>query len=330
MYLTNANTPGVGPQAKEGPLTATLYETDTGTIVNAGIAAGALMPTFSPNGEHLVYNDGALNAARSLSVAPFDPVLRTAGAAEVVYQNATSYPTWPFFLPDNETIVFALNDSSQFTGEGAFISSTFVPVIPGLPSFTSRGPKSNLYILDPQTGTATMLARAMGFATEQDAVSGTTTLPFGAAEETNSNYFPTVSPVAAGGYFWVFFDSIRHFGNMGLSRALWATAITISADGHYASDPSHPAFYVPGQEWGTGNHRAFTALDPCRDSGAGCSAGLDCCSGFCTNGVCETPDMPPPGEPPRCSQTDEACSTDADCCTNGDQCLGGFCGSVIR
>lgn len=37
----------------------------------------------------------------------------------------------------------------------------------------------------------------------------------------------------------------------------------IHPDGTYTADPSHPAFYLPGQEFGAGNHRAFAALDFC-------------------------------------------------------------------
>jgi hypothetical protein len=119
----------------------------------------------------------------------------------------------------------------------------------------------------------------------------------------------------------VFFDSMRHYGNLGLTRQLWGAAVTVAADGNYAADPSHPAFYLSGQEFGTANHRAFAALDPCRQDGTSCETGVDCCSGFCTDGVC--------GPPQQCANIDEACKTTDDCCTVGDECIGGFCGVVI-
>ena len=90
-----------------------------------------------------------------------------------------------------------------------------------------------------------------------------------------------MSPVAAGGYFWVFFDSVRHYGKLGLQRQLWGAAIDISRRRHLHARPSHPAFYLPGQEFGTGNHRAFAALDPCKKDGDKCTSGIDCCGGFC-------------------------------------------------
>ena len=46
-------------------------------------------------------------------------------------------------------------------------------------------------------------------------------------------------------------------------------------------DRSHPAFYLPGQEFGAGNHRAFAALDACVQDGNDCLTGIDCCGGFC-------------------------------------------------
>jgi hypothetical protein len=154
---------------------------------------------------------------------------------------------------------------------GAFSSIVNLPVM---------GPLSDLKIVDIASGTATILAHAMGFNSPADAASGNTYLPFG-KEDIHQSYFPTVSAVAAGGYFWVFFDSIRHYGNLGLQRQLWGAAIDIAPDGSYKGDPSHPAFYLPGQEMGTGNHRAFAALDPCKKDSDICTTGIDCCGGFC-------------------------------------------------
>src|SRR5690606_16243110 len=141
-------------------------------------------------------------------------------------------------------------------------------------------PYSELFMVDLDSGKSTMLARAMGYDTAADAAAGKTYLPFG-AEDTRYAYFPTISPVAAGGFFWVFFDAIRHYGNLGSQRQLWGTAIEISPDGDYSVDRSYPAFYLPGQEFGTGNHRAFTALDPCKEDGDTCTSGVDCCGGYC-------------------------------------------------
>jgi hypothetical protein len=192
-----------------------------------------------------------------------------------------------------------------------------------------------LFMVDAASGAVTILARAMGYDTAA-AVSGEQTyLPFG-KDELHHHYFPTVSAVAAGGYFWVFFDSVRHYGNFGEQRALWAAAVEIQPDGKYIGDRSNPAFYLPGQEFDTGNHRAFAALDPCKPEGGSCLSGVDCCGGFCF-----LPDPTEFGQPPgmcsppknECATTDERCTTDADCCPPDpglpqNTCIAGFCAYI--
>jgi hypothetical protein len=122
--------------------------------------------------------------------------------------------------------------------------------------------------------------------------------------------------VAAGGYFWLFFDSLRHYGVKGAGRQLWGVAVDIAPDGHYTADPSHPAFYLPGQEYGTG---------------------IDCCGGYCyTERAAELAD--PVGScTPRmtsgCAKRDERCAHDTDCCVPAaaeppNLCIGGFCAYV--
>lgn len=311
LYLSSAHQGAVGTRSTgNGDPNATLYETDTGAVVpNTAIPTGAMTPTFSPDGSLLTFNDFAINGGHGLAVMSFDKTARTAAAYKQIYSTDTLYPGWPFFLPDDKAIVFALGASADFSGMGAGL-------FPGL-----SGPASDLYIVDVAAGTSRILAKAMGYATEQDATANKTYLPFG-AEELHQNYYPTVSPVAAGGYFWMFFDTVRHYGSLGSQRQLWGTAIEISPDGTYSADPSNPPFYLTGQEVGTGNHRAFTALDPCRKDGDSCTTGIDCCGGYCTDGKCGAPVVP------RCSNTDETCATSADCCNSKDHCISGYCGEL--
>jgi hypothetical protein len=123
-----------------------------------------------------------------------------------------------------------------------------------------------------------------------------------------------------------------------VQRQLWGAALDISADGTYTRDPSHPAFYVSGQEFGTGNHRAFAALDPCRKDGDKCTSGVDCCGGFCYfEGQPELVDPVGTCEPTKhmmmCSRRDERCSVYSDCCTTDPtepqlMCIAGFCTQV--
>jgi len=144
----------------------------------------------------------------------------------------------------------------------------------------------------------------------------------------------TVAPIAAGGYFWVFFDAIRHYGNLGTQRQLWGFAIDIQADGAYTTDLSHSAFYLPGQEFGAGNHRAFAALDPCKRDGDTCTSGIDCCGGACNIPQSEFGATGTCGPITNsCAKRDERCTTDIDCCPPGpgesqNFCIAGFCAFI--
>ncbi len=327
LYVGNAHPGGTGgPRAggpgSMGPADAAMYETDTGNVVSgSGIPTGAMMSTFAPDGTKLVFTDYAIAKGQGLATMSFDKTARTLSGYKQVFQvtNTKTYPGWPFFLPDNGGVVFAVGSDADYSGDGA-----------GLGALGGTGgglglagaPTSDLFVLDVASGGSTILGEAMGFASPADVSSNTTYLPYGASEELHHNYDPTVSPVAAGGYFWVFFDSYRHYGNVGLQRQLWGTAVDVSANGKYVADASHPAFYVTGQELGTGNHRAFTALDPCRADGASCTTGVDCCNGFCTNGICGV-------QVPRCSNIDETCGAGHMCCDPTVSCINGFCENPI-
>jgi len=317
LYLTGARRGSGQPTPQGTPLDSfaaidtVLYQPDNGSVVsNTGIPGGAMMPTFSPDGTLLAFNDFALGGGRGLAVMDFDLAGRRASNHRVAFMDGSQYPGWPFVLPDNKAVIFTRGTNAAFSGNGA-------GVIAGT---GGAGPASDLYITALNgSGTSTLLARAMGFNTPSDT---NTYLPF--ADDTHKHYYPTVSPVAAGGYFWVFFDSIRNYGNRGSGRQLWGTAVRFSVDEFAGDDPSAPAFYVTGQEFGSGNHRAFTALDACRADGQACDAGVDCCSGFCTDGICGVPVVP------RCSNTGETCMQQSDCCNPADRCIAGFCSQLLE
>ena len=312
------------------PPEATLYDTATGQVVsNTGIPAGALMPMFSPDGTMLAFNDNALANAHGLALMKFDVASNTASEPRTLMMTSGSMrPGWPFFLPDNGAVVFVQTDGADFSGNGAGLAGA-------IGAFAA--PLSDLYLADITSGTVTLLAQAMGFDKPEQAAGDQTYLPFGASE-LHHNYFPTVSPVAAGGYFWVFFDSARQYGNFGMQRALWASAIEIQPDGKYSADASRPAFYVPGQEFNTGNHRAFAALDPCKPDGGSCLSGIDCCGGRCylpePTEFAQAPGMCSPPPKNECAKTDERCTLSSDCCPPEpgkpmNSCIAGFCAVIM-
>ena len=224
---------------------------------------------------------------------------------QTIYENPTLFPGWPFFTPDSKGVIFALGNADDFVG-----SHPARPIVA----------RSDLFYTDIASKQTVPLAQAGGF-------NGTTPyIPYPNRDE-HYEFFPTVSPVAAGGYFWLFFTSRRNYGNIPVgppdlpaSKKIWVSAIDINAPP--GADPSHPAFFLPGQELDSGNVRAFAALEPCRADGDQCNSGIQCCCGGCTDtGQC--------GCPQGCSKIDEKCTTAADCCDPGVQCINGFCAPVI-
>ena len=62
------------------------------------------------------------------------------------------------------------------------------------------------------------------------------------------------------------------------------------------------------------------ALPDDRDS---CTAGYECCGGFCVSDGMGGFTCADQGS--GCSQIGDACTKDADCCDSTDLCVGGFC-----
>jgi hypothetical protein len=113
-------------------------------------------------------------------------------------------------------------------------------------------------------------------------------------------------------------------GSAPITKKLWVAAIDINPTP--GKDPSHPAFYLPGQELDAGNLRGFWVVDPCKANGNSCDTGDECCNGFCRQdpdgGALTCTDKPPQG----CAQEFEKCTIDGDCCGNPTlKCINGFC-----
>jgi hypothetical protein len=295
-----------------GPRQAKLFDTRTGAAIpSSGLVAFAKMPSFSPDGKKVAFNDHDAGQGRSLSIMDFANAANAFSNRVEIFRDPMLYPGWPFFTPDALELVFALGSGTDY----ATIEDPPTGLVVN---------RSNLYIVDVGTRQARSLDLANG-----------RNLPM---RDQNLNYYPTVSPVASGGYFWVFFTSRRTYGNVmtqaetdPVTKKLWVSAIDIEAmSGASAApmgDPSHPAFYLPGQELEAGNIRAFATLTPCTADGGRCTSGIDCCGGFCVNGLCKP-------STPECSKVDDKCSKDGDCCLAAPPllCLGGYCATspIVR
>jgi hypothetical protein len=288
-------------------------------------APHAQMPMFSPDGKHIAYNDFDKGAGHSLWFADFDAGTNTFSGQKQIFNDATLYVGWPFFTPDAKQVVFQLGSRNDYASQ--------LPL--GVPPLMDTAGRGHLMIVDIASGKATPLDLANGWK------GGQSYLPQGAARDNDLEFYPTVSPVAGGGFFWAFFTSRRTYGNLGqlgiedpYTKKIWVTAISI--DQPAGVDSSHPAFFLSGQEVNTGNLRAFAALEPCKEDGSSCTSGSECCKGFCSRrdpatgiGLCGFI------EEPKCSKYNDKCSVEADCCVgagngaprDGDKlyCLGGFC-----
>lgn len=311
--------PGNVP-AMIGPKPTLLLDTKTGANLplNGWNVQYAKMPSFSPDGTMVAFNWHEDSTGHSLAVANFDTATNTMSNVRVIYKHDTLYPGWPWITPDNLEVVFVLGNKPDY-----------VSGYPGRLDIAA----SDLWTVDIATGKARPLDRANGYLTD----GAPTYLPEPGRDE-HLEFFPTISPIAEGGYFWVFFTSRRTYGNTiddtnslgvgdAVTKKIWVSAYNIRT-GNIIEDPSNPPFYLPGQEDGSGNIRAFAALEPCHAEGDSCESGVDCCMGHCYMGKCGEPPPPPPGQPPpppRCLNIDEACTSASQCCDANAVCVRSFC-----
>jgi hypothetical protein len=315
FLLSCATLPGSWPPnipGMQGNNDSALYNTKTGVKMAApgfdGKIHKALMPIFSPDGTKVAFNHYDTGGGHTLAVMDFDVKTKTFSNLVDVVNDQAHYVGWPAFLPDSSAILYHADDRQDYA--------------------TWTGAKANLVLVDLATKKQTPLDALNG-------MNGSNTyLPYGPAEQ-NLNYEPTILPEAVGGYFWVLFTSRRDYGNTIVTNSqddqarkkLWVAAIDLKPTP--GKDPSHPAFYLTGQELSAGNMRGFWAFDPCKQNGTSCESGDECCGGFCrqvteSDGAIGRECVPPPTG---CAQEFEKCTTASDCCgvSQGYLCINGHC-----
>ena len=293
-------------------------------------------PAFSPDGKLVAFNPMApplANPTQKLSVMNFDSA---SGAftnfltiVDDTGQPAETRPGWPAFLPDGK--IASLPPPDRGRGRGKFArGASLAQRSQGLRIHWASTSATGVTPLNP-TERRWVPAQAHD-CVDRDVHWPSTvdvTIDTDHNDDVNTNYEPTVCPVGSGGYAWVVFTSRRMYGNVATippfcsdprgvdlvknitTKKLWVAAIDLNpAPG---KDPSHPAFYLPGQELLAGNARGLQVLDPCRTDGSSCASGDECCNGYCeANGdggalICSN-------TTPTCASTGDKCVTSGDCC----------------
>jgi hypothetical protein len=308
-----------------------LADAKTGASLEpSGFAAAGLTttPAFSPDNLKIAF--GVRNptppgtspehnsfSGSDLAIADFNPLTNKVGPKQTLRASGGATLLFPSFTPDSKYLAY--QEGNQARARHQIRNDKNMP-------WSNQPSRSELrFIAADGSGDVELTAAGKGGL---------------AAVDLNHNFQPHFSPVVQGGYFWVVFMSLRQYGNR-LTRTadwdyghcnstnfsdcrmhqLWIAAV--DANPTPGQDPSHPAFWMPGQDVNDQNIDGYWVLDPCKQVGESCSAGFDCCAGAC-RGTPKKCVVPPPNT---CAHIEEKCTTTADCCgTNlGVECIAGFC-----
>ena len=323
-----------------GTAVTQLYALPAGTpvvgVTGLGTGLQAGLPSFSPDGAHVSFDfwAGTLTGSApltgdkmSLAILDFDGKSTFSNPRVLYTPPAGTSVTYSSFFPNSQAIIF----ETELTNP----SNTW--------GYTWDQNTAELWWVDIASGQAHRLDALNGYLASGaiylpgNPSSGNTHTP---AQEVTLNYEPTVTPIASGGYAWVVFTTRRMYGNVAqldpwtsdprdypwldqvTDKKLWVAAIDLNAKP--GTDPSHPAFYLPGQELHAGNARGYWSVEPCHADGQSCQTGDQCCGGYCqpSDGglVCTS-------QAPSCSGEYEKCTMTSDCCgaAQGIQCINGIC-----
>lgn len=260
-------------------------------------------PAFSPTGDRVAYaghiasNGGQATweidfNQSNIYMADFDPIGPSFGSPQLLATGDGEAVYYPSFSPDGSLVAY------------------------------TKGPHSRSATPDGVTPLPGEIWLAAANVTP-DPATGAPRVRLDRANPEQRSYLPTFNPKVEGGYLWIAFVSRRDYGHItrGLERPqIWVAAIDADADlATSLRDPSHPPFWLPGQDSSTDNLTSFFAPKPCSPSGGTCESDGACCDGL----LCR----PAEGDAWQCVPPEEACLLTGDACTSDAECCDGLlCG----
>lgn len=270
-----------------------------------------------------------------------------------------AYSVWPTFLPPGQNGIVFQNEITTNGRDWAGTRST----CDGTGTCNNIGATGDLWWVNT-TGTAqaVRLANLNGGSYMPRSAGGAnyhgTSAQNSTYYEEVYNYEPASLPVTIGGYSWIAFTSRRLYGNVATINPWWSDPryqdisvqpttkkiwiAAIAPNPTPGTDPSFPAFYLPGQELLAGNSRAYFTLSACENAGPPsaanvCTSNLDCCGATSSPATAACQLDQPLANPPlshcvatsgsTCVADGATCTSDAQCCNfaAGSRCGSGKC-----
>jgi len=236
----------------------------TGSILNASVAASGTMPDWSPDGEHMVF-------ARPNASLPIANPGVASGSIESLHFNGAGWDTpttlVPFSGANNYYPAYAPTGDWVIYNRSPSNADSFSNAAPDADAGTK--PDGQLYVVPSAGGNAVALD---------------------AANTPGNCQWPKWAPVLhdyyAGKIMWLTFSSDRAYGlrlATGAQTQLWMIGFD-PAKAAAGKDPSFTAFWLPFQDMTSGNHIAQWTTTVVRQS---CSSTKPCPSGqSCRDGLC--------------------------------------------